>query len=248
LGANPALGANDVEAILEETAADLGPGGWDPHYGHGRVDAGAAVEAALGWDNQDTTNPSVSFVSPAASATVAGVVTVDLNAQDDVQLASVALYAGGAHVGTDTTAPFSVRLDTTDFADESLRLEAHASDSSGNTSTASRTIIVQNTIITDETPPSVAIHSPSDGATVKKTVSIRATGSDDTAVASMTAYVGGAVICSTAGSDLSCGWNTRRVSAGEYTLSVEAIDTAGHTAMTSVRVTIGSQQRGRRNR
>jgi serine protease len=38
--------ASDVERILKETAADAGAKGWDERYGHGIVNAGAAVKAA----------------------------------------------------------------------------------------------------------------------------------------------------------------------------------------------------------
>ena len=44
--ANPALLPADVETVLEATAQDLGPEGWDPEFGYGRVDAGEAVWAA----------------------------------------------------------------------------------------------------------------------------------------------------------------------------------------------------------
>jgi subtilisin family serine protease len=45
-GANPELSAVEVRAILESTADDRGTPGWDPTYGHGRVNALAAVIAA----------------------------------------------------------------------------------------------------------------------------------------------------------------------------------------------------------
>ncbi len=45
--ANPALSAAQVRAILESTADDKGPIGWDAQYGWGRINARAAVAAAL---------------------------------------------------------------------------------------------------------------------------------------------------------------------------------------------------------
>jgi hypothetical protein len=45
--ANPALSITQVENILFQTAKDLGTPGWDIKYGYGRVDAGAAVQAAV---------------------------------------------------------------------------------------------------------------------------------------------------------------------------------------------------------
>lgn len=46
LGVHPGLQPADVESILESTARDLGPAGWDPAFGRGRVDAAAAVALA----------------------------------------------------------------------------------------------------------------------------------------------------------------------------------------------------------
>jgi hypothetical protein len=43
LALNPTLGADDVISILQSTAVDLGPPGWDEYYGWGRIDFGAAA-------------------------------------------------------------------------------------------------------------------------------------------------------------------------------------------------------------
>jgi subtilisin family serine protease len=48
LAANPGLTALEVEDLLASTALDLGSPGWDPSFGHGRVDAYEAVLAAAG--------------------------------------------------------------------------------------------------------------------------------------------------------------------------------------------------------
>jgi subtilisin family serine protease len=45
--ANPELSNLEVREIIESTADDKGAPGWDPIYGHGRVNAKLAVEAAL---------------------------------------------------------------------------------------------------------------------------------------------------------------------------------------------------------
>ena len=44
---NPGLSRTQVQDILESTSVDLGAPGFDPIFGHGRVDAYAAVRAAL---------------------------------------------------------------------------------------------------------------------------------------------------------------------------------------------------------
>lgn len=41
----PAFSPAQVQNVIESTAVDLGAAGWDPTYGHGRIDAAAAVHA-----------------------------------------------------------------------------------------------------------------------------------------------------------------------------------------------------------
>ncbi|MBM4020093.1 MAG: hypothetical protein FJ288_17540 [Planctomycetes bacterium] len=43
---NPTLSADEVLALLEQTAVDLGERGWDEVFGHGRIDIGAVAAGA----------------------------------------------------------------------------------------------------------------------------------------------------------------------------------------------------------
>jgi subtilisin family serine protease len=45
--ANLSLTNDEVRAIIESAADDLGPAGWDQSFGHGRINAYAAVSAAM---------------------------------------------------------------------------------------------------------------------------------------------------------------------------------------------------------
>ncbi|HUS71217.1 MAG TPA: S8 family peptidase [Anaerolineae bacterium] len=42
----PELSNTEVRSVIESTAKDLGPTGWDSYYGHGRIDAEKAIEYA----------------------------------------------------------------------------------------------------------------------------------------------------------------------------------------------------------
>lgn len=60
----PGYTNDQVESRIETTAVDLGAPGWDPYYGHGRIDAWHAVAPGLGASPQsvtfladDTTDP-----------------------------------------------------------------------------------------------------------------------------------------------------------------------------------------------
>ena len=39
--------AGEIRERMQSTAADLGPAGDDPYYGHGRIDANTAVNTAV---------------------------------------------------------------------------------------------------------------------------------------------------------------------------------------------------------
>jgi subtilisin family serine protease len=56
LSENPALNGEQVRDVILSTADDLGPKGWDPGYGWGRVNAGAAVAKAATITVEDNTD------------------------------------------------------------------------------------------------------------------------------------------------------------------------------------------------
>jgi subtilisin family serine protease len=51
MSANPDLTGQQVQDILKQSADDLGPAGWDPSYGWGRVNAARAVQMAVAYAN-----------------------------------------------------------------------------------------------------------------------------------------------------------------------------------------------------
>lgn len=84
----------------------------------------------------DTTDPTATITSPAASATVTGTVNVTAEADDDVGVTVVRFFAGGTAIGNDTTAPYSVSWDTTTAANGAVALTAEAEDAAGNVGTS----------------------------------------------------------------------------------------------------------------
>ncbi|HDP93955.1 MAG TPA: PKD domain-containing protein [Candidatus Aminicenantes bacterium] len=67
--ANPSLSNSQVRSILESSAKDLGASGWDSYFGHGRVDAYAAVLAA-GGSTPENQPPSAGFTFSVADLNV----------------------------------------------------------------------------------------------------------------------------------------------------------------------------------
>src|SRR5215213_6687820 len=149
--ANPQLSGNQVQNILKESADDLGALGWDSTYGSGRVNAARAVSMAGGGAPVDVLPPNVSFTAPTAGTVVSGVITVQVAATDNVGVNSVTLSVDGVAMGTDNASPFSFVMDSAIVPNGSHTFTATATDDAGNSSIASVSVNVNNTMIFDTT-------------------------------------------------------------------------------------------------
>lgn len=235
MAAKPTLGPIDVEAVLQNSADDLGTAGWDAVYGHGRVNAAKAVNLAAQAVVSDTQAPTVSIGSPTAGATVQDVVTVDVTATDNYGVARVELFANGALVASDASAPYGFAWDTSGLAaGSSVTLTAKAYDAANNAATSAGVTVKIGGAV-DSTPPTVAVTSPSNGATISGTVNLSASGSDDKQLSLVSVFFDGKLLCSAA-TNPSCGLNTKKVKSGSHTVSATAKDAAGNQSTASITV------------
>ena len=240
MSAKPGLSSSQIESLLFSSADDLGAPGRDSMYGYGRVNAAAAVQAAMSVvvPPPDTQAPTVSITSPSASVSVSGVANVAVAANDNVGVSKVELRSNGVLVATDTSAPFSFSWDTRNGANGMSSLVARACDAAGNCAD-SAAVAVNVANAADLTPPTVSIGSPFNGSRVTGTVSVTAQASDNSGLAglSLTLYINGARAASSSGTGtLSYSWNTRKVASGTYQLRVDAVDAAGNRSSTSIAV------------
>ncbi len=96
----------------------------------------------------DTVPPTVAMTAPADGVTVSGsAVTVSASASDNVTVSNVQFLLDGASLGSPITqAPYTMSWDSTTVANGSHTLTARATDSAGNTATATPvTVTVSNT-------------------------------------------------------------------------------------------------------
>lgn len=245
MSAAPTLSSAKIETLLYSSALDLGAPGRDAYFGYGRVNAGGAVQAALGAATTapaDTTPPTASISAPLASASVNGLVSVNVSASDNVGVSRVVLTVNGATVATDTAAPYGFSWDSSTVANGVANLVVSVYDAVGNASASAPVAVnVANATAntpTDTTPPAVAMLTPSNGSAAANSVSISTNASDDSGAAGITQslYIDGALKASATGSSLSYKWNSRRATAGAHTLQIIARDRAGNTASRSVQV------------
>jgi len=242
MAANPTLTSAQVQNILFTTATDLGAAGRDPYFGYGRVNAAAAVAAAKAMPAADTTKPTVSIANPVGGATVSGLVSIGVNAADNVGVSRVDLKVNGTVVASDAAGPYTFSWDSTGVANGMNNLVAIAYDAAGNVATSSTVQVnVANAVqppVADTTAPVVAIANPASGY-VSGNVSVNVSASDNNGSAgiNMSVYIDGQLKASGSGSSMSYTWNSRKAGAGNHTIQAVARDAAGNTSTTSVQVT-----------
>lgn len=102
LAANPALSNGDVRSILNSTATDLGDVGWDTIYGHGLVNAEAAVAAATGGGDTDmyVSDISMSILQQGSSDFARAIITILDDQANPVSSAQVSITWSGLVQGT----------------------------------------------------------------------------------------------------------------------------------------------------
>ncbi|MCB1627790.1 MAG: PHB depolymerase family esterase [Xanthomonadales bacterium] len=86
----------------------------------------------------------------------------------------------------------------------------------------------------DQTPPSVALTSPTAGVTLTGVVSLQATASDDTGVVKVEFYVDGSLLGVDQQAPYTWSWDTSAVAAGAHELSAKAYDAAGNVGSAAV--------------
>jgi subtilisin family serine protease len=219
----------EVVSLIKTTATDMGTAGFDNLTGWGRVNAAAAVAGS------DTTPPTVSITSPSSGATVSGTIQITATASDASGIEKVRFWAGPTYLGFDTTSPYSMPWNTTIGLNGRAWIKAEAIDNFGNATVTSRLVTVINP---DSTPPTVAISSPSNGATVTGNVTIAATASDTQGVQKVQFWAGSSYLGFDTTAPYTKTWNTGVVPAGTHIIRARAVDWGNNTTETTITVTV----------
>ena len=183
--------------------------------------------------------PTVSISGPTEAASFAAPadVTISATASDNGgTVTSVAFYANGALIGTDTSSPYSVPW--SGVAAGSYTLTAVATDNDGATTTSAP---VHVSVVVNAAP-TVAIASPGGGETFNApaTITVLANASDsDGTVSQVAFFANGQPIGSDTTSPYSITWTS--VAAGTYTLTAVATDNMGSTTTSAaVNITVSA--------
>jgi uncharacterized protein YjbI with pentapeptide repeats len=182
--------------------------------------------------------PAVSFTSPANNSTVTkgDTVNISANATDsDGSVIRVEFFAGTTLLNIDPSAPYSFDWITT--AAGTYVITARATDND-NESTTSQSVTVNVLPSPNNVPPTVAITSPKNNATVYRFLgtTIKASAADsDGSVIKVEFYVGSVLLNTDVSAPYSFFW--KPVSTGFQTLTVKAYDDNG-AVTTSAPVTV----------
>ena len=172
----------------------------------------------------------MAIAAPLGSTTISGLAAVDVSASDNVGVTRVELRANGSTVATDTAAPYQFSWDTTKLTNGTATLVAYAYDAAGNSKASSSVAVnIANAVAADTTPPVVAIINPVNGSKVSGNVQVKVAASDNSGAAALkqSLYINGQLITSATGGSLSYTWNTRKASAGSYTIQATATGRRG---------------------
>ena len=246
------LAEGDNGGTWEKLGEYTDNGGWDPEHDcayepdHIITEGGGVVfirntgvkEARYKWftvreidASSGDQAPTVSITSPADGANVSGTIDVTADASDDNGVAQVEFFVDGISIGVDTIAPYAVSWDTTTAADGIHTVGATATDTIGQTDSDSISVTVDNT------PPTVSITSPAEGAIVSGTIDVTADASDDNGVTQVEFFADGASIGVDTTASYAVSWDTTTAANGSHTLTATATDVADN-ATTSDPVTV----------
>ena len=110
--------------------------------------------------------------------------TLSATASDNVGVAGVQFLVNGApFAAEDSTAPYTLRVNTTPADNGTYTVAARARDAAGNVTT-SPTV----TVTVDNTAPTVSLTAPANAASVSGTVTLTATAADNVGVAACSSW------------------------------------------------------------
>ncbi|MEA2626981.1 MAG: hypothetical protein QOD06_3026 [Candidatus Binatota bacterium] len=173
-----------------------------------------------------------------APATATGAVTVVSSATGDDTIAKTRLLVDGQSVGEFPGASVQYRWDSRAVTNGSHRIEAVAIDSTGNSGSAARDVVVQNRATrpaNDYTGPQVTLTMPT---SVSGSVTLLTSATDPAGVAVMDLELDGTWLGEFPSDSFSYEWNSNDVSDGRHTFEVAAYDTSGNVAYASAEFTV----------
>jgi len=176
--------------------------------------------------------PTVSITSPQNGDLVSGTVLVKADVTDDKGVTKVEFYLDNSLSSTDYNAPYEWSWNSNTASIGYHTIKARAYDTINQTAEHSVQVEIR------DRPPEVSITSPKEGATVSKTITIRANATDDKGVTKVEFYIDNKLIHVNNNSPYNASWDTTKYSSGYHTIKARAYDTINQTGDDSIQVKV----------
>ena len=181
--------------------------------------------------NTDNTLPDAALTSPAPGAFLRGTTVLTATASDSVGVARVEFHDGATRIGTDFSSPYQVGWNTAGVTNGAHTLTVTAFDSAGNVRTSAGIGVT-----VDNAAPVTGLGTPAQNASVRGTVAVTATASDNLGVERVEFYAGGTLLGTVTTAPYGVSWDTTAVAPGSViTLTTRAYDAAGNVTVSSGR-------------
>lgn len=156
--------------------------------------------------------------APVISASESGgsdTISFSATATDNVSATKVEIYEDGLLTGTDTTAPYSMTMDSRTLSNGSHKLTSKTYDAAGNMGASAPVTFVINNAATDTDPPIVSVSESGDSGAI----TFNATATDNIGVIKLEFYVDGVLKGTDATSPYSMVIDSLTLSNGAHTLN-----------------------------
>lgn len=232
--ANPDLRPTTIVDAVIDNAIDLGSALKDDLFGHGFVDAEAAVAAASRMSFvPDDTPPTVRIVRPGAGETLSGRSIVLVAATDDWGVADVVMSVDGVPFATDTRAPYRFVIAADSFTGGDHVLSLVATDLAGNASAPA--IVTIDVALSPRggsgSAADIVFKSPDAGSLVSGNVPITATVSSEAGLASVEWLIDGVqeLVAPVSGRSafVTFMWRSEGVARGSHAVTLVVTDASG---------------------
>jgi len=183
-------------------------------------------------DNLDNINPTGALIFPYTGQTLAGEVTIIVEANDNEEVAFVNIYIDGNTVATLTESPYTFDWDTSVEVDDiNYTLHVHIQDITGNQITLGPiSVLIDNYETGDNTPPTGTIIYPPSASTVTEDILIQVSAYDNVEMRFVDFIIDGSFAEQDSVLPYEYLWNTTvEAEDAEHIINVNLTDAAGNT-------------------
>ena len=131
---NPSLSINQAYNTVTQNSDDLGPSGWDPYYGFGRINAYNAISG----------NPAINNFNIAQGSYLRGRKAVRADARDADGIASVRFLVDGSATAVTSSALHSAVIDTRHYSNGAHTFSVKAVDGASHETILNRIAHIDN--------------------------------------------------------------------------------------------------------